>query len=640
MYLRETRRRNRDGSEVAYLALAHNERDPDTGMPRARIIHNFGRADLVDRDGLARLVKSISRFLDPADAVAATVGAGEVQVLDSRPMGTAWVADRLWERLGIARQIIEVAGRRRGRGRRVDPAVVERVIFAMVANRLSPTPLSKLAGCLWVAQRVFIPGLVEVDEDSCYRAMDVFLKMIGELQEAVFFAVANLLNLEVDILFFDTSSTYWETDSADDALIDDDSDGDDSGDEVARAVEGAWRTYGHSKDHRPDLPQVVIGMAVTREGIPVRVWTFPGDTSDQTLIRTVKDDLSDWQLNRVIWALDRGFTSAANRRYLQRGGGHYIMGEKLRGESTEAAAALSRQGRYKVVAGNLRVKEVRVDDGAGRDRFVICHNPDTATRDAAVRDQIVCRLEARIAGSDTLSARKRAELAGQLKTKAAFNRFLRTTPSGLLRVDRAAVRAEANLDGKFLLRTSDESLTAADIAQGYKGLYEAERGWRDLKSSIDLRPVYHHREDRIRAHIQLQWLALLLLRVAETTVGDTWRNIRDELERLHLVTLATTDGHVAQRSELTAGHRSILRALRPTRTTPIHRLHPRRRIATTPTGRVVTRPPTPAAPKTPAQPPLPGTSCAPILRKSGTSAGRRRSSAACCDQERCGRMTG
>jgi hypothetical protein len=558
MYLRETRRRNRDGSEVAYLALAHNERDPDTQMPKARIIHNFGRADLVDRDGLARLVKSISRFLDPADAVVATAGAGEVQVLDSRPMGTAWVADRLWERLGIGAQIIEVAERRRGPGRRVDAAVVERVIFSMVANRLSPTPLSKLAGCSWVADRVFIDGLAEVSDDACYRAMDFFLAALAELQEAVFFSVANLLNLEVDILFFDTSSTYWETDSADDALLDDD---EDRGDEVARAIEGAWRTYGHSKDHRPDLPQIVIGMAVTREGIPVRVWTFPGDTSDQTLIRTVKDDLSDWQLNRVIWALDRGFTSAANRRYLQRGGGHYIVGEKLRGESTEAAVALSRQGRYRTVADNLRVKEVRVDDGAGRDRFVICHNPDAAARDAAVRDQIVARLAERIAGSDALSARKRAELAGRLKTKPAFARFLRTTPGGLLRVDRAAVRADANFDGKFLLRTSDESLTAADIAQGYKGLYEAERGWRDLKSTIDLRPVYHHREDRIRAHVQLQWLALLLLRVAETAVGDTWRNIRDELERLHLVTLATTEGHVAQRSELTPGHRSILRAL-------------------------------------------------------------------------------
>src|SRR6266511_3163784 len=116
MYLRETRRRNRDGSEVAYLALAHNERDRDTGVPKAQIIHNLGRADRVDREGLARLVKSISRFLDPADAVAA------------------------------------------------------------------------------------------VDEDSCYRAMDVFLSVLAELQQAVFFSVANLLNLEVDILFFDTSS--------------------------------------------------------------------------------------------------------------------------------------------------------------------------------------------------------------------------------------------------------------------------------------------------------------------------------------------------------------------------------------------------------------------------------------------------
>jgi DDE family transposase len=559
MYLRETRRRNRDGSQVAYLALAHNERDPDTGMPRARIIHNFGRADLVDRDGLARLVRSISRFLDPADAVAAAAS-GEVQVVDARPMGTAWVADQLWQRLGIAKQIRAVAEARRGRpGRRLDPGTVERVIFAMVANRLSPTPLSKLAGCAWVANRVFIDGLAEVSDDACYRAMDVFLSALGELQEAVFFSVANLLNLEVDILFFDTTSTYWQTGSADDALLgDDDGDG---ADEAAVAVEGAWRTCGHSKDHRPDLPQVVIGMAVTRRGIPVRVWTFPGDTADQVLIRTVKDDLSAWRLNRVIWALDRGFTSAANRRYLQRGGGHYIMGEKLRGDSAEAAAALSRQGRYRSVAHNLRVKEVRVDDGAARDRFVICHNPEAAARDAAVRERIIACLEQRIAGSDALSARKRAELAGQLKTKAAFNRFLRTTPGGLLRIDRAAVRRDANFDGKFLLRTSDESLTAADIAEGYKGLYEAERGWRDLKSTIDLRPVYHHREDRIRAHVQLQWLALLLLRVAETTVGDTWRNIRDELERMHLVTLATNDGRVAQRSQLTPRQRSILAAL-------------------------------------------------------------------------------
>jgi len=478
-------------------------------------------------------------------------------------MGTAWVADQLWRRLGISAEILKACRGRTGPGRRVDPVVVERVIFSMVANRLSPRPLSKLAGCAWVEERVFIEGLASLDEDACYRAMDVFLSILPSLQEAVFFSVANLLNLEVDILFFDTSSTYWETESADEALLDDETEDGErrDGDPEARVVERAWRVHGASKDHRPDLPQVVIGMAVTREGIPVRVWTFPGNTSDQVLVRSVRDDLSSWNLNRVILALDRGFTSAKNRRYLQRGGGHYIVGEKLRGDSKEAAIALARQGRYQTVADNLAIKEVRVDNGSTRDRFVICYNPEAAKRDEAVRDQIVVRLADRIAGSDDLAEAKRAELAGRLKTKAAFRRFLRTTPQGKLRIDRAGVRRDAHFDGKFLLRTSDESMTAADIAQGYKGLYEVERGWRDLKSTIDLRPVYHRREDRIRAHVQLQWLALLLLRVIETSTNDTWRNISNELERLHLVSLATTEGTVAQRSELTPKQRSILQAL-------------------------------------------------------------------------------
>lgn len=153
MYLRETKRRNTDGSTVSYLALAQNERDPQTGVPRARIIHRFGRADQVDRDALARLVRSISRFLDPAEAVAATASSGEVQIIDSRSMGASWVADRLWERLGIGEVIVEAAG-----GRRLEAEAVERAIFAMVANRLSVKPLSKLAGCAWVAERAFIEG--------------------------------------------------------------------------------------------------------------------------------------------------------------------------------------------------------------------------------------------------------------------------------------------------------------------------------------------------------------------------------------------------------------------------------------------------------------------------------------------------
>jgi transposase len=170
-----------------------------------------------------------------------------------------------------------------------------------------------------------------------------------------------------------------------------------------------YRRCGKSKDHRDDLPQVVIGMAVTRDGIPVRVWCWPGNTGDSALIRQVKDDMRDWTLSRVVWVADRGFTSAANRRYLRSGDHHYIIGEKLRSGSAEAQAALSRQGRYQDVAANLRVKEVRI---AEDQRFVICYNPEAAERDSKVRERMLAQLDEMIAGSDKLSATRRAELRG------------------------------------------------------------------------------------------------------------------------------------------------------------------------------------------------------------------------------------
>ena len=263
----------------------------------------------------------------------------------------------------------------------------------------------------------------------------------------------------------------------------------------------------------------------------------------------------------------RRVRSAANRAYLTRGGGHYIHAEKLRHTNAEAAAALARPGRYHTVADNLRVKEIRVapgggnNEGARAERFAVCHNPDAAERDEAVRERLIEHLEGLIAGSDAWPDRRRDELVGSLKGKPGLRRLLRRTKSGLLRIDRAAAQREAHYDGKWLLGTSDLTLTAEDLAAAYKQLLAVERGWRDCKSSLGLRPVYHHREDRIRAHVQLCWLALLLIRVAETRAGDTWRNLRHELDRMHLVTLATGDGRVAQRSALTGDQKTILAAL-------------------------------------------------------------------------------
>ena len=289
MYLRRVSRRNKDGSEVCYVQLAHNVWDPVRQRSVTQVIHNFGREDQLDRDGLARLARSITRFLDPERALSAQAPEG-TSFLRSVPMGGGWLLDHLWRLLGVADAIAGVAGRRR-----VTP-LVERLLFCLVANR-ALDPMSKLAALEWAQTDTWLPGIGELGADPqvFYRAMDFLLDCDEEVQREVFFAVSDLLNLEVDLILFDTTSTYFE---------------------IPAEREDELRMFGNSKDHRPDLPQVVVGFAVTKEGIPVRCFVYPGNASDQEIIRQVKDKLREWRLHRVIWVCDSGFNSEENRAYL------------------------------------------------------------------------------------------------------------------------------------------------------------------------------------------------------------------------------------------------------------------------------------------------------------------------------------
>jgi Transposase DDE domain len=549
VYVRATSRRNKSGQVVRYLQLAHNEWDAAAGVSRTKVLYSFGRETELDRSAIERLVASLAKLLDPARAAALT-GPGDLAYLGSRPLGGTHVLDGLWRRLGL-----DEVMRACLTGRKLDPRV-ERVLFALVANRALDAS-SKLAAAEWITTGVHIDALEAIDEQSCYRAMDWLLTIEPELAKQAYFQVTDLLNLEIDLIFFDTTSTYFQIDEPDEPVARDERGHRIDPDGEAVKTKG-FRSHGKSKDHRDDLPQVVVGMAVTREGIPVRCWVWPGATGDSELIRQVKDDLREWATSKVIWVADRGFTSAANRRALMRGAGGCIIGEKLRGDSAEITAALSRQGRYAMVRDNLQVKEVKVGTD---DRLIICYNPAQAERDAAIRARLVAQLAEAIAGSDALSKTARAHLAGVLSTKPGLKRFLRLTPGGLLRIDKAKIAAEANLDGKYLLRCSDPALSPEDIAVGYKQLLQIERGWKDMKQILDLRPVYHRREDRIRAHVILCWLALLLVRVAENATGWTWNRLRAELEAIQLATFTGPAGTYRQCSELTKPQRDVLTAL-------------------------------------------------------------------------------
>lgn len=546
MYVRTTQQRRKDGRVVRYLQLAESYRN-QSGQTVARVVSHLGREDQVDRAGLERLVRSIGRFLG-SPATTAIDGAS-FAAADGFALEAAWevggphVVHALWEELGIARTLRRAA--RRGRY----TTDVERSVLVMVCQRMLE-PGSKLEATRWLTDEVRLPGIASVTDDQLYRAMDFLLEHDEAVMESVFFSVADLLNLEVDLVFFDTTSTYFEADP--DEL---DAAGDAAG-------EAPLRRLGHSKDHRPDLPQVVIGLAVTKEGIPVRCWVWPGNTSDQTVVEQVRDDLRGWKLGRSVLVCDSGFSSRENLAYLTRGGGHYLSGIKMRSGGPDVGQALSRQGRYLRVADNLEVKEVWLHRGdAGERRFIVCRNSDEARRDKATRDRQVARIEAELAALKTLSGAAHHKRECALRAHPSLGRLVRQTGAGRLAIDKAKIVSEERLDGKYLIETSDRTLSAADAALAYKNLLQAERGFRDLKGRIELRPVYHRLDQRIRSHVLICFLALLLVRVAETRSGQTWPAQRRLLRRIKLARFSSKDGRFDQRSELDTEQKHLLRRL-------------------------------------------------------------------------------
>jgi len=517
MYLRTTKRKNKDGSEVLYYQLAHNERHPETRKPIAKIIHRFGRADKIDKDGLIRLCKSIAKVcgVEINDSLAGEESAckfktdlpSDIKFIQTVNLGMVYVIEALWERFGIGNILRKSASQKRGSN-----IAYERALLAMTANRLCE-PESKLGVWDRWLDKVYMPSCNGLKLDHMYEAMDFLNDNIGKVEEAIFNSTADLFNLDVDLIFYDATTASFSIDYEDE-------DSEEPGlRKRGKAKEGGWS------------PQIVVALAVTRDGLPVRSWVFPGNTTDVTTIKKIKSDLRGWKLSRAMFVADSGMNSKENRAELSRACGKYILATRMASVSEVKKTVLSKRGPYQNIKENLKAKEVIVGDGERRRRYVLCYNPSEAKRQKIHRGSIVKLLEKKLAGHKNKNAS--AQWAIELLASRRYKRYVKTTSANKIKINRKAVKKAERYDGKWVLETNDDTITVEDAAKGYKGLMIIERCFRSLKrTQIKMTPMYHWADRRIKTHVKICVLALLIERVAEITCSKSWFQIRRVLEKL------------------------------------------------------------------------------------------------------------
>jgi len=548
MYLRVTERRNRDGSTVVYYALAENVWNAQTKRSETQVIHTFGRADRLDKAALQRLIASIQRLIE-ADAAGSIATRDKTSLPDIEidavfELGIVLAARTLWEDLGIGAAI---------RGCIAEgelSAPHEMALFAMAAQRLDD-PGSKL-GCAtrWLPDIAWLPEAKDLTPYQFYRALDFLAVWSDQIERAVFLRAADLFRLDVDLIFYDTTTAYFEIDEPDEHC-----------ELWGGKLYAPLRQRGHNKEGRDNQPQVIIALAVTRDGLPVRSWVLPGNTADVTTVARIKDDLRAWRLGRCVFVGDAGMYSAENLAALSRGLGRYILAVPMRKVKDVATEVLTRPGRYKPVADNLLVKEVVVGDGERRKRYVLCLNPEEAERERAHREQVLAELCAEL---NLLREREadHPKAACELLASRRYGRYLTTDDTGRPRLDAAKVKAAEKFDGKFVVITNDDTLSAADIALGYKGGWIIESCFRRMKQTgLQVRPMFHWTPRRIEAHVKLCVLALQMQRAAEIRCGLPWARIAHQLGALKAVRYQAGGRGIVQRTKIASELADLLKKL-------------------------------------------------------------------------------
>ena len=531
--------RVKKSGKYQYLQIVENRKEK--GKVKQRVIATVGRMDRLQAKGrVETLIKSLSRFSERTMLVLS----GNTDVLaDAKKIGPAIIFERLWKETGIQKAINKILA---GRRFKFD---VERAIFLTVLHRLMVSGSDRF--CEKWCRDYHIEGTENLDLHHLYRAMAFLGEELKDqkgatpffprcnkdrIEETMFAARVDIFS-ELELVFFDTTSIYFEGRG---------------GDSIGQR--------GFSKDHRPDLKQMVVGAVIDDKGHPICCEMWPGNTTDvKTLVPVAKRMQKRFGIQRFCIVADRGMISNDTVKELEEESIPYILGARMRLVKEIKIQVLSRGGRYTEVypegvtskdPSPLRVKQVVHNDR----RYIVCLNTRQARKDAADREAIVATLKKQLKkGAKSLVGNK------------GFRRYLKMA-KGSARIDVDKIKYESRFDGKWVLTTNTD-LSAKKVALKYKELWQVERVFRDVKSLLETRPVYHQRDENIRGHVFCSFLALVLRKELERRLNNAghvfeWSDIKQDLKALQLVTVEEGNKRFAVRTQCRGNSGKIFQAVK------------------------------------------------------------------------------
>ena len=534
MYIRTIKRKNKDGSVVEYVQLAHNVRHPEKGYPKAEVIHSFGRREQLDVEGLKRLVASIGRFIEIGDLQGEPIirpSAPFMTFVRSQSVGVIFMLHALWDRLQI-NDCLQMAAKPQA-----FPVSCQQALFEMVAGSiLAPFPAGLSISHTALAD-IFPGQRVSFDDRHFSQAIEMLHTHADALQRKVSRVVISELSLNAVPVFVHLIPASTTNNLFESSIQMDDH-------------------YGPQDQHEASN-EGIIALALSQSGIPMGCWSMPGQEIDTDFIEIVEMNLNQWSPRRIVWVMGGLLTGDKHQNVLEQSGRAYILGRKLRGSCvTEYTKAP--KGRFKILGPDLQIKASITRERDCRRQCVIAYHPEQAAIDRKARKHILERLGLEL---DRWDDREPPDAATRSRLDRALKRYVKILKGGAPKINSTRVRQDEKNDGKYLLLSNDNRLPPEILAWGHKQQLDIDRTYRDLKPLVvpaawDVLP-----DDCTDAGMLLSWLILLLMRVAGVQTGMSWADLCRDMQALHLGEFADGNRRIFKYTELTSRQKKILRQL-------------------------------------------------------------------------------